>query len=99
MLREEWITLGKGEKISGGVNSVASWSGCHAHLPARSAKLASPELAVSLSRATQKGILHVVKVVASNRLPSLNHFPLARHAEQATLNYLAVVNSIPIQNS
>jgi hypothetical protein len=69
MLREEWITLGKGEKISGGVNSVASWSGCHAHLPARSAKLASPELAVSLSRATQKGILHVVKVVASHQLP------------------------------
>ena len=33
MLSKKWITLGKGEKISGGVNSVANWSGCHTHLP------------------------------------------------------------------
>jgi hypothetical protein len=83
VLSEEWITLGMGEKISGGVNSVASWSGRHTHLPARSAKLASPELAVSLGRATQQYILHVVKVVASSQLPPP---PRTISSSRATVN-------------
>jgi hypothetical protein len=38
-------------------------------------------------RDTQRSLLRVVRVMASNRLFALNRFPLARHGEQATVKY------------
>jgi hypothetical protein len=80
----KWITAG-GE-IRGGVNLVAGWSGRRASpLPAAVGHVGITGAHRFPDNDTQRFILHVVKVMASNRLPSLNHFPLARHSEQATV--------------
>ena len=87
VLGEEWITPGMGKKIWAGWIAIASWSGHPVHLPRGRPSLSSPELAVSLNRATPQSILHVVGIVEDSQLPLLHRFLLARHDTQSTVKY------------
>jgi hypothetical protein len=66
---------------------IASWSGHPIHLPRGRPSLSSPELAVSLNRATPQSILHVVGIVEDSQLPLRHCFLHARHDTQSTVKY------------